>query len=393
MKMTGFLKMALCSTVLSSALMASETFSPENSKSFHKYVEPTTGVVSYILDSAFPGHNHQSLYFTQKSMTDDGRFLVFNISGNKLKNYKHLAVYDFKLEKAIRIANTGKIPYLDVKTAQLYYVTEKGVIRHDLRENPKEAKLITPMPEEIKKLGKVNWYCTHPTLTHDRKKVFLDIYVSSARCVQGLLDLETGKFDKWGETDFYINHGQIHPFRNDLALCAWEGLKGRKVNGVYPRLWLLEPGGKRTMIPPAINNYATHEYWTEDGKGFYYCSKGVHYHDLATGKQRTVVPMPAAHAVLSADNSFAAFDQSVDTWYRGCSWSVGFYNIKTGKGFYFYPKLEAYNTIENQSKLHPDPHPQFVCNDKYIISTVNLGSGLMSLAITPVDQLLERTSE
>jgi hypothetical protein len=103
--------------------------------------------------------------------------------------------------------------------------------------------------------------------------------------------------------------------------------------------------------------------------------------------------MPAAHAVLSADKSFAAFDQSVDTWYRGCSWSIGFYNIKTGKGFYFYPKLEAYNTKENQSKLHPDPHPQFVCNDKYIISTVNLGSGLMSLSITPVDQLLKRTSK
>lgn len=373
--------------------MASETFSPENSKHFRKYVEPTTKVVSYILDSAFPGYNHQSLYFTQKSMTDDGRFLVFNISGNKLKNQKHIAVYDFKLDKAIHISNTGRIPYLDVKTAQLYYITKRGVIRHDLRKDPRKAKVITPIPEELKKLGDVKWYCTHPTLTRDRKKMFLDISAPKKRYIQGLLDLETGKFEKWGETDFYINHGQIHPFRNDLALCAWEALNGKTVNGIYPRLWLLEPGGKRTMIPPAITNYATHEYWSEDGRGFYYCSGGVHYHDLETGKQRTVVPMKAAHAVLSADMSFAAFDQSVGSWYRGCSWSVGFYNIKTGKGFYFYPELEAYNTKDNQSKLHPDPHPQLVCGDKYIISTVHLGSGLMSLSVTPVAQLLERTSK
>ena len=385
--------MAVLCASASVALNASEIVTPENSKGFRKYVEPTTKVVSYILDSAFPGYNHQSLYFTQKSMTDDGRFLVFNISGNKLKNHKHIAVYDFKLDKAFRISSSGKIPYLDVATAKLYYINNRGVYCHDLAKDPTKAELITPLPEELKDYGYVNWYCTHPTLTRDRKKMFLDIQVSKKRYVQGLLDLETGKFDKWGETDFYINHGQIHPFRDDLALCAWEGLKGKKVNGVYPRLWLFKNDGSKTMIPPAINGYATHEYWSEDGKGFYYCSKGVHYHDLATGKQRTLVPMPAAHAVISADNSCSAFDYSVGDWYRGCAWSVGFYNLKTQKGFYFYPALEAYNTKENQSKLHPDPHPQFVCNAKYIISTVHLGSGLMSLSITPVDQLIERTQK
>jgi hypothetical protein len=379
--------------VAACAVNAAEIVSPENSKGFRKYVEPSTGVVSYILDEAFPGYNHQSLYFTQKSMTDDGRFLVFNISGSKLKNHKHLAVYDFKLDKAFRISSSGRIPYLDVATSKLYYINERGVCCHDLVKSPEKAELITPLPEELKKLGKVMWYCTHPTLTRDRKKMFLDIRVNTKLFVQGLLDLETGKFDKWGETDFYINHGQIHPFRDDLALCAWEGLNGRTINGVYQRLWLLEPGGKKQMIPPVINNYATHEYWTEDGKGFYYCSRGVHYHDLETGKQRTLVPMPAAHATITADNSYASFDCSVGTWYRGCAWSVGFYNMKTQKGFYFYPELAAYNTKEEQSKLHPDPHPQFVCRDKYIISTVNLGSGKMSLSITPVDQLIERTSK
>ena len=233
--------MAVLCASASVALNASEIVTPENSKGFRKYVEPETKVVSYILDSAFPGYNHQSLYFTQKSMTDDGRFLVFNISGNKLKNHKHIAVYDFKLDKAFRISSSGKIPYLDVAAAKLYYINQRGVYCHDLAKDPTKAELITPLPEELKEYGYVNWYCTHPTLTRDRKKMFLDIQVSKKRYVQGLLDLETGKFDKWGETDFHINHGQIHPFRDDLALCAWEGLKGKKVNGVYPQT--LNQGG------------------------------------------------------------------------------------------------------------------------------------------------------
>ena len=390
-QVSGFLKMAVCSIVAACAVNAAEIISPENSKGFRKYVEPSTGVVSYILDEAFPGYNHQSLYFTQKSMTDDGRFLVFNISGNKLKNHKHLAVYDFKLDKAFRISTTGKIPYLDTANSKLYYINSNGVYCHDLVKAPKKAELITPMPKELKQLGKVMWYCTHPTLTRDRKKMFLDIRVDTKRCVQGLLELETGKFEKWGETDFYTNHGQIHPFRDDLALCAWEALAGKKINGIYPRMWLFQPGGKKRMIAPEINGYATHECWSEDGKGFYYCSKGVQYHDLDSGRQRTLVPMMAAHANISSDNSYAAFDYSVGKWYRGCAWSVGFYNIKTGKGFYFYPELAAYNTEEEPSRLHPDPHPQFVCRDKYIVSTVNLGLGRMSLSVTPVDQLIERT--
>ena len=155
-------------------------------------------------------------------------------------------------------------------------------------------------------------------------------------------------------------------------------------------MWLMEPGNKRTMIP-SVTNYATHEHWSEDGKGFYFCSRGVYYHELASGKQYQLTPMTAAHAAMTADNKYLTFDNSVGGWYRGCAWQIGFYNRKSKKGFYFYPKLEAYNTQENPSTLHPDPHPQFVCNDKYIISTVNLSNGHMDLSVTPVAQLIERT--
>lgn len=390
--MNQSLTLLACCTFAASAAAAQTLQTPETSPAFRKHTDPETGVVSYILERPRLGLNHQSLYFTHKSMTDDGRFLVFNVSGGGFgDSAKLLAVFDFLTGDSRIISNFGGIPFLDVRTDQLYYINKAGVFRHDLLVDPLQPILLCTIPDELTALGKISYFCTHLTLTHDRTQAFLDLKGGDLY-VQGLLNLQTGRFTKWGETDFFINHGQIHPFRDDLALCAWENLKGKLIDGVYQRLWLLEPNGKRTMIPPVHTNYATHEHWSEDGKGFYFCSNGVYYHDLETGQQRQLVPMKAAHAAISADNQLATFDYSVGKWYRGCAWSIGFYNLKTQKGLYFYPKLEPFNDIDHPSKLHPDPHPQFVCNDRYIISTVNLGSGNMDLSITPVQQLLELTA-
>ena len=364
----------------------------EESACFRKHIDPQSKVVSYILNIPRVGKNMQSIYFTHKSMTDDGRYLVFHASDNRKSGQKNLYVLDIKKEKAVKINDSHMIPFLDVKTNQLYEITREGLFRYDLDVDISKAIKIADFPADIKKLGNVRHLCTHLTLTRDRKQAFLDLKINQYY-IQGMLDIPTGKYTVWSKTDFFINHGQIHPFRNDIALCAWESLRGRKVNGIYPRIWLFEPGGKRTMIPPQINNYATHECWSEDGKGIYFCSEGVHYHDLATGRQELIGPMRASHAKMTADNKYLTFDDYTDNWYRGCAWKIGFYNRETKKGLHFYPSLKAYNRKEDENYLHPDPHPQFVCNDKYIISTVNLGSGYMDLSVTPVDQLIKLTSE
>lgn len=390
-KLTMKLKFCAFLFVLCPAVFCGKIPAVEESACFKKHVSPQTDVVSYILDVPGVAKNKQSIYFTHKSMTDDGRFLLFHGSDSNNFREKVLYVLDIKKEKVFKLTDTHMIPFLDVKTNQVYYINRDGLYRHDLNISPGKPIKLADFPADIKKLGKVRHICTHLTLTRDRKQVFLDMKINEYY-IQGMLDIATGKFTIWGKTDFFINHGQIHPFRNDLALCAWENLRGMKVNGKYPRLWLLEPGGKRKMIPP-LAGYATHECWSEDGKGFYYCSSGVYYHDLASGKQKKIVPMPASHASMSGDNKYVTFDHIAgEQWYRGCEWRIGFYNRETGKGLYFYPFLAAYNKANEKNDMHPDPHPQFVCNGKYIISTVNLGTGNMDLSITPVDQLIKITS-
>jgi len=232
--------------------------------------------------------------------------------------------------------------------------------------------------------------------------VFLDARVDD-RFIQGMLDIKTGQFEKWGEESVCVNHGQVNPVNDRLALCAhetrWTDSKNvehriQNVDGIYPRLLLVEPNNKRRIVRP-MNNTATHEHWAADGKGFYYCSwgreYGVIYYDLASGQQQRVAPVHAAHATMSADHCFFTYDCSVGPWYRGCSWQVGFYNTVAKKEIFLYTVLPAFNSKENPSKLHPDPHPQFVCGDKYIICTINRGDGRMDLSVTPVAPLIAKT--
>ncbi len=42
----------------------------------------------------------------------------------------------------------------------------------------------------------------------------------------------------------------------------------------------------------------------------YWCSAGVCYHDLATGRQWRINPLTSAHAEMTADNRYIVSDSS-----------------------------------------------------------------------------------
>ena len=72
----------IANLMLAAALTGVHT--PETSKLFERRTDPESGVVSYSLVYGAPDDNRQSLYFVTKSMTEDGRFLVFNYTkGNE----------------------------------------------------------------------------------------------------------------------------------------------------------------------------------------------------------------------------------------------------------------------------------------------------------------------
>ena len=76
---------------------------------------------------------------------------------------------------------------------------------------------------------------------------------------------------------------------------------------------LIRSDGKRTMIPAKARNFASHEIWDDDGRGFSWCGNGldheIYHHDLASGVQECVMPLPGGrHNTLSPDLKYVVYD-------------------------------------------------------------------------------------
>ncbi len=402
----------LSCTALAFAACQSGTFRPETSSLFDTFTDPESGVVSYVLRYGAPDDNRQSVYFTAKSLTDDGRYLVFwYTQGNERKGCgeKRQMLADLKKGKVYDIGPRAMIPFIEAKEDYIVYGnTEEGFFRRDFARPEEEVKLCG-IPSELTSLGKVMSLATHLTLTRDRKKAFLDTHVETPegkdRYIQGLLNLETGAWETWGETEWICNHGQLNPADDSLALCAWEEAWGEMGSaymaetGWYPRMWLVRKGSKE-LVPCKTVNFASHEIWDADGKGFSWCCNGdvndssqcVYHHDLATGEETVWAALPGArHNSCSPDGKYVVTDQAPETWWRGCRWRVAFWNRETGKHVWIYSTRDALMPQDNQSKLHPDPHPHFEMDGKYVVCTANNGDGHMDLFLTPVDQLIKMT--
>ena len=399
---------------------------PATSKLFVKFVDPKSGVVSYLVKPGSIAFNQQSTYFTAKSMTDDGRFLVFSVCddefpperhGKRIGVSRHKVVIDFLKDEVIHLEACGGIPFIDTATDQMWYMDDAGVHRRDFLVDPKKDILLCPVPPElVSDKDHKTRYGTHITLSPDRRLMFLDSCVNG-QDVEGVIDTVTGKWTEWARCNFCCNHGQFNPKDPTLAMCAWENarfkvrdemtpeeiakakFKGlyvsdliRSGDDVYPRLWLMREG-KAWEVTSKITGYATHEYFAEDGKGFYWCSCGVSYHDLATGREWRINPIGSAHATMTADNRYIVSDYSWGGWWRGCGWTVQFWNRDTHRAVYVHSRRPRIASRANESKLHPDPHPHFACDDRYIISSFNDEERRLNVSVTPVDQLIAITSD
>ena len=393
---------------------------------FDKFVDPATGVVSYWFKSELKEfsqkYNTQSTYYLTKSMTDDLRFCYFFVStkekDGRLPDERSGAVFDFKTRKIYTFpGNDGCYPYLDSETDELFYYEmnpKNGDVRdggrfwkRDLLNAPASPIMLTTLPKQLSPSGcYLNRALSHITLTQDKQWTFMDSMVNGDECVEGLLNIYTGEWKEWHRDKVkHLTHGQINPVRDDEALLArdvWDEDDPRtnlynEQTGAYERVNIMTPDGNIRIIDPrhSVNNndnYATHEMWHYDGDHVYWCSGGVHIRNIRTGKHEYPYNKRATHANLSYDMKYITLDndQLGDT-FRGGRWRVTFFNRETKKSVDLITTSPAITTAQYPSRIHPDPHPHFVCNDKYIVCTMADEEGYLRWSITPVDQLIERT--
>lgn len=392
-------------------LYASEMKTPETSKHFIRWTDPNSGVVSYVLKTRV-APQQQTFYFVNRSMTNDGRFLLFHCS-DPPKNTDSMGVVDFKKDIVYdlpKINRFGPSPYLDTQTGDLSWATTRGLFNHSLYSQYKDVntklcslpKSFPPAQHRIYRLG------LHLTRSASKTKFFLDARIDN-QFICGAVDIATGHYTEWGRPFPGASHAQFSPTDDNMVfICidAWSDVVTNQyhwiptnADGVFERLWLWKKGQEPKLIPPINGGNATHEWWGADGKGLYYCAYpkgskgpgfGIARYDLETGQSKMITTTRATHAHCTADGRYFTFDQHIGPFYRGCPWKVFFYDSQTDNLICIETYNPPYNTAENPSTWHPDPHPNFVCNDKYIVSTLNI-DGAMNLLITPVAPLIEMT--
>lgn len=391
---------------------------------FEKFTDPESGVVSYILKSEAIGKdNSQTVYFNGCEMTDDERFIYALTTTNEEKirrkeatsQEKHGIIIDLAKRKMYRVPNPHGYPWIDPETDVFYYCTlspdktSATFYKRELLVDPTKVIKLASIPSSIVPMGvnkPISRIISHLSLTSDKQKVLIDSWIADVFC-WGLLDLYTGAWEEWGHSSsVHMTHGLMNPRHDDEALLAVDGWDDRAgahhpiaydPDGTYPRIQYVKKGLTKTILPNPDTNDATHEGWTSDGDHVYWCSAGINVRSVRDASDYKLVLKTtpgidaATHCCPSSDQKYWTFDDNTPYYYRGCSWKVNFYNTVTGKRLLIYTSRPQMNDGNHESGLHPDPHPHFVCNDKYIVCTM-VGDDLnMHWSITPVNQLIEMT--
>ncbi len=375
---------------------------PETSSLFEKRINEKSGVEYYVLTKRVAPYQ-QGFYFVNNSLSNDGQYLWFYCAFPPVPiNQRMLGVVDFEADDVYLLPETsgvGTSPYIDAETGDVYFITNKQLFRRGAAKNAKVEHLATI------NLPGIYASASHLTPSPDKTEFYVEARVDNHRFFVGSLNIKNGEFTKWAESDFMLNHSQFNPVNPNLSLCAYDYytdiVTGENCciptdeNGVYQRLWLIERNGKKTNFAPN-NNYATHEWWSADGKKIYYVNhNGIQRINLETGEHENIHESDPWHAYSSKDESFYVFDEVVydrfKVWYRGCPANVKFYNAKTDKEIEIVTRMpENEFTPDNQCNYHIDPHPRISENEKYVIfTTTELGQP--DVAMVSVDHLLEKT--
>lgn len=377
---------------------------PETSQLFEKRVNEASGVEYYVLTAKVADYQ-QGFYFVNNSMTNDGRYLWFYCSFPPVysSELRKLGVIDFEMDEIYLLNDTlcnAASPYIDSETGCAYFTWKNGIYKRSPAKDDHTLRLAS-----LDNKAFVERISTHLTLSPDKAEFFLDVREGNRNFYVGSLNLETGKFTKWAENKHQFNHAQFNPVYPDLALCAYDAFKDqitgerqnvpKDENGVYQRLWTVTRNGEKTCYK-AEGNYATHEWWSPDGRFIYYVNgSGIHKLNIETLEDINVHPCVPWHAHVNRDESCYVYDKveydRYETWYRGMPASVKFYNSMTDREIDIVSLMPS-NEFHpgNQCRYHIDPHPRFTENEKYIVfTTTELGGA--DVAVVKVEQLITMT--
>lgn len=364
---------------------------------FTPWKDPVSGVTSYILSKRI-APIQQSFYFTNPSLTDDGRFLWFYAAfppGGDAYYGRQLAVVDFAEQSVSHFPETQFMdasPYVDKETGEAYWNTGLEIWKRSPLPSG-EATRIASFPTELARNRRPLRIATHLTRSVDKKSFAIDAQIGSEWFVGDLPVDGVSPFQLWQKFSICHNHTQFSPTDPDVLLTAQDGwvdpITG-ETGKTLDRLWLLRRGeSARPLCPdaPLSSDWRGHEWWDADGLHVWYIDykKGTEKVHIHTGERTNVWSHGHTHSHNDRESRYLVGDiMEIPEHFE-----VTFFNIETKREVTIASHLPPLSY--RRSSYHIHPHPQFCFNDQYICYTTNV-LGNVDVALVPVTELIRRTS-
>ncbi|MBR6789694.1 MAG: hypothetical protein IKM31_02360 [Oscillospiraceae bacterium] len=368
----------------------------EDHPCFTKYTDPKSGVESYLLTEKVAGM-YQHFYFSESSVTKDGRYLWI-ICTNPPSWFKTLAVVSLDPDDPFirhfpQAGISGGCPCITPEQDGVYFPNDDSIYKVDLSGNVTRIFQLDPDFLHYRPVCNLS---THCTVSCDGKYMILDMMAGGSYYVVRV-ELATGQWKVLNNFGRCYDHAQFCPTRPDLFLIDqdwWRDYHSGEYFCIDNRIWLMNTEG--TMFEPLIpgafygrdGSEICHDFWSEDGRLCWIDYRlGAFECDIDTRAVRHVWKRPVCHSHTSPDRSLWVGDQTPYLWSeRDCE--VLFYDRQTNKEIAVFSALPE--PPVRRGNYHMDPHPQFVCGGQYIVATATVGVETATVSITPVDKLLEK---
>ncbi|HSI84121.1 MAG TPA: hypothetical protein VK970_10090 [Candidatus Methylacidiphilales bacterium] len=369
--------------------------SPETSRLFTRWRNPASGVESLILSERL-APVQKSLYYINRSFTNDGRYLwvscMFVPKGGRLVNPVY-GVVDFERDE-FRLCHETQSPAtaaVDLSTGELYWINGLDIWKRGPLPEDEPIK-VNRIPLEISRHRYPEQIATHMTFSADGKSLNLDARFFR-ECYIGEIPLDGSPVRVWEQLPGVYNHAQFSPTDPNMILFAneyWQQNTDIPFDGSrrYHRMWVIRRGeGARPVLNEPVT-HSGHEWWDADGRHVWYLHYGIGVKKVvvATGEETLVWSGNYSHSHSDRASRYLVSDAMADPVISDCH--VVFYNNATGK------TVEVVNRPPLDPKLvqcgHLHPHPQFCMNDRYICHTTTVHDRV-DIALVPTDQLMERT--
>lgn len=367
----------------------------EASSLFERRDHPESGVASFLLRRP-AGWWLQSFYFTNPSLSADGRFLwcyAMRAPGER----KTLAVADL-IAGEVRILDDGHFgdasPMVDPDSGACLWIGGEG--RDQLmRRGPgrdDRTEILNRFPADLIAGRKVRRVATHLTYTADRRCVVVDAEIGGEDWHVGLLPLDGGPLERWHSFTRCYNHAQaspVDPGRILLAQDFWDDPRTGERRTYDQRLWILDRDREPRALYPDPTPRHGHEWWAPRGDAVWYVhyGEGVRRHDLTTDAVAKYWSGHILHAHCDAQERFLVGD----TWGKQGDDSVmgvDAYDLATGAAL----TIAAPAPLPSR-KGHLHPHPQVTACGRFVVYTAFTADGQTTVALCPVPQLRERLAE